>query len=102
MAVVRVVTEKRIGGPMVDMGMFAHRPVLFTNLAGLLLGLAMSPTPPSDRAHLPLSRLSRAPRAVRPGSGRPDCRTAYVRCEMLRLAPEYGHGTRRIHGENAV
>jgi MFS family permease len=26
---------------MVDMGMFAHRPVLFTNLAGLFLGFAM-------------------------------------------------------------
>ncbi|MGW2746280.1 MFS transporter [Streptomyces sp. NPDC001450] len=41
MAVVWVITESRVGEPMVDMKMFAHRPVLFTNLAGLLLGFAM-------------------------------------------------------------
>ncbi|MFJ5970823.1 MFS transporter [Streptomyces sp. NPDC093060] len=41
MAVVWVVTESRVGEPMVDMKMFVHRPVLFTNLAGLLLGFAM-------------------------------------------------------------
>ncbi|MFJ9865943.1 MFS transporter [Streptomyces sp. NPDC101165] len=40
-AVVWVITESRVGEPMVDMKMFAHRPVLFTNLAGLLLGFAM-------------------------------------------------------------
>ncbi|MER8006857.1 MFS transporter [Streptomyces sp. NPDC094149] len=41
MAVVWVVGENRVKEPMVDMKMFAHRPVLFTNLAGLLLGFAM-------------------------------------------------------------
>ncbi|MEI5101050.1 MFS transporter [Streptomyces sp. PmtG] len=41
MAVVWVVTEQRVREPMVDMKMFTHRPVLFTNLAGLLLGFAM-------------------------------------------------------------
>lgn len=41
MAVVWVVTERRVEEPMVDMKMFAHRPVLFTNLAGLFLGFAM-------------------------------------------------------------
>ncbi|MFI1768422.1 MFS transporter [Streptomyces sp. NPDC020800] len=41
MAVVWVVAESRVKEPMVDMKMFAHRPVLFTNLAGLLLGFAM-------------------------------------------------------------
>ncbi|MFF3644016.1 MFS transporter [Streptomyces sp. NPDC002564] len=41
MAVVWVLTELRVEEPMVDMKMFAHRPVLFTNLAGLLLGFAM-------------------------------------------------------------
>ncbi|MET7883285.1 MFS transporter [Streptomyces avermitilis] len=41
MAVVWVITENRVKEPMVDMKMFAHRPVLFTNLAGLLLGFAM-------------------------------------------------------------
>ncbi|MFG3009308.1 MFS transporter [Streptomyces cinerochromogenes] len=41
MAAVWVVTENRVEEPMVDMKMFAHRPVLFTNLAGLLLGFAM-------------------------------------------------------------
>ncbi|MFE1299336.1 MFS transporter [Streptomyces sp. NPDC058731] len=41
MAAVWVVTERRVKEPMVDMEMFTHRPVLFTNLAGLLLGFAM-------------------------------------------------------------
>ncbi|GHF51729.1 MFS transporter [Streptomyces griseosporeus] len=41
MAAVWVVTESRVKEPMVDMKMFTHRPVLFTNLAGLLLGFAM-------------------------------------------------------------
>lgn len=41
MAGVWVLTELRVEEPMVDMKMFAHRPVLFTNLAGLLLGFAM-------------------------------------------------------------
>ncbi|MFH8804223.1 MFS transporter [Streptomyces sp. NPDC017936] len=41
MAVVWVITERRVKEPMVDMKMFAHRPVLFTNVAGLLLGFAM-------------------------------------------------------------
>ncbi|MFE5758976.1 MFS transporter [Streptomyces massasporeus] len=36
-----VLTESRVKDPMVDMKMFVHRPVLFTNLAGLLLGFAM-------------------------------------------------------------
>ncbi|MEU9364185.1 MFS transporter [Streptomyces avermitilis] len=40
MAVVWVIIESRVKEPMVDMKMFAHRPVLFTNLAGLLLGFA--------------------------------------------------------------
>ncbi|MET9452804.1 MFS transporter [Streptomyces cinerochromogenes] len=40
-AAVWVMTENRVEEPMVDMKMFAHRPVLFTNLAGLLLGFAM-------------------------------------------------------------
>jgi MFS family permease len=41
MAVVWVAVERRVKEPMVDMKMFVHRPVLFTNLAGLLLGFAM-------------------------------------------------------------
>ncbi|MEU7578521.1 MFS transporter [Streptomyces sp. NPDC041068] len=41
MAGIWVLTESRVREPMVDMKMFAHRPVLFTNLAGLLLGFAM-------------------------------------------------------------
>ncbi|POX48450.1 MFS transporter [Streptomyces sp. Ru71] len=41
MAAVWVMTESRVEEPMVDMKMFTHRPVLFTNLAGLLLGFAM-------------------------------------------------------------
>ncbi|WUT87646.1 MFS transporter [Streptomyces melanogenes] len=41
MAGVWVLVERKVKEPMVDMKMFAHRPVLFTNLAGLLLGFAM-------------------------------------------------------------
>lgn len=41
MAGVWAFTESRVKEPMVDMKMFTHRPVLFTNLAGLLLGFAM-------------------------------------------------------------
>lgn len=41
MAVVWVLVERKVREPMVDMRMFAHRPVLFTNLAGLFLGFAM-------------------------------------------------------------
>ncbi|MFH8796896.1 MFS transporter [Streptomyces sp. NPDC017941] len=41
MAGVWVLTERRVREPMVDMEMFTHRPVLFTNVAGLLLGFAM-------------------------------------------------------------
>ncbi|GAA1359763.1 MFS transporter [Streptomyces beijiangensis] len=41
MAAVWVLTELKVREPMVDMKMFTHRPVLFTNLAGLLLGFAM-------------------------------------------------------------
>ncbi|MFJ8083001.1 MFS transporter [Streptomyces sp. NPDC096205] len=36
-----VLTESRVKEPMVDMKMFVQRSVLFTNLAGLLLGFAM-------------------------------------------------------------
>ncbi|MGP9019441.1 MFS transporter [Streptomyces sp. BR1] len=41
MTVVWVLVERKVKAPMVDMKMFAHRPVFFTNLAGLLLGFAM-------------------------------------------------------------
>lgn len=41
MAGLWVATELRVREPMVDMKMFVHRPVLFTNVAGLLLGFAM-------------------------------------------------------------
>ncbi|MFI1177145.1 MFS transporter [Streptomyces melanogenes] len=41
MAGVWVLVERKVKEPMVDMKMFAHRPVLFTNAAGLLLGFAM-------------------------------------------------------------
>ncbi|MEV0091101.1 MFS transporter [Streptomyces sp. NPDC050738] len=41
MAGVWVLIELKVREPMVDMKMFVHRPVLFTNLAGLLLGFAM-------------------------------------------------------------
>ncbi|CAL9667447.1 hypothetical protein SUDANB2_07236 (plasmid) [Streptomyces sp. enrichment culture] len=36
-----VVVERRVRDPLVDMKMFVHRPVLFTNIAGLLVGFAM-------------------------------------------------------------
>ncbi|MGW7364356.1 MFS transporter [Streptomyces sp. NPDC054841] len=36
-----VVVERRVRDPLVDMKMFVHRPVLFTNVAGLLVGFAM-------------------------------------------------------------
>ncbi|MGP4090422.1 MFS transporter [Streptomyces sp. KR55] len=34
-------TESRVREPMVDMRMFLHRPVLFSNLAGLFVGFGM-------------------------------------------------------------
>lgn len=40
-AVLWVLVERTVREPMVDMKMFVHRPVLFTNLAGLLVGFAM-------------------------------------------------------------
>ncbi|MFE1313106.1 MFS transporter [Streptomyces sp. NPDC058755] len=40
-AVLWVVVERRVRDPLVDMKMFVHRPVLFTNVAGLLVGFAM-------------------------------------------------------------
>ncbi|WP_063756423.1 MFS transporter [Streptomyces sp. NRRL S-1824] len=36
-----VVVERRVRQPLVDMRMFALRPVVFTNLAGVLLGFGM-------------------------------------------------------------
>ncbi|WKV75701.1 MFS transporter [Streptomyces sp. PCS3-D2] len=41
MAAVWVVTELKVLEPLVDMKMFAHRPVLMANLAGLLVGFGM-------------------------------------------------------------
>ncbi|MGW4164159.1 MFS transporter [Streptomyces sp. NPDC004788] len=41
MAAVWVLVERRVREPLVDMGMFVLRPVLFTNVAGLLLGFGM-------------------------------------------------------------
>ncbi|MFE9259132.1 MFS transporter [Streptomyces sp. NPDC006879] len=41
MTAVWVLVERTVREPMVDMKMFMHRPVLFTNLAGLMLGFAM-------------------------------------------------------------
>jgi MFS family permease len=38
MAGVWVLVERRVSEPLVDMRMFAHRPVLMANLAGLLVG----------------------------------------------------------------
>lgn len=38
MAAVWVLVERKVKEPLVDMRMFAHRPVLFANLAGLLVG----------------------------------------------------------------
>lgn len=41
MVVVWARVERRVHDPLVDMTMFLHRPVLITNIAGLLLGFAM-------------------------------------------------------------
>ncbi len=41
MAAVWVAVERRVDDPLVDIGMFVHRPVLATNIAGMLLGFAM-------------------------------------------------------------
>ncbi|MFD0008411.1 MFS transporter [Streptomyces sp. NPDC127178] len=41
MAGVWTFTESRVREPMVDMRMFLHRPVLFSNLAGLFVGFGM-------------------------------------------------------------
>jgi MFS family permease len=41
MAVVWVLVERRVADPLVDLRMFVHRPVLFTNLAGLFVGFGM-------------------------------------------------------------
>lgn len=38
MAALWVLVERKVAEPLVDMRMFAHRPVLFANLAGLLVG----------------------------------------------------------------
>ncbi|MBY8878605.1 MFS transporter [Actinacidiphila acidipaludis] len=38
MAAVWVLVERKVREPLVDMRMFVHRPVLFANLAGLLVG----------------------------------------------------------------
>ncbi|MFE3326523.1 MFS transporter [Streptomyces sp. NPDC059176] len=40
-AVVWVVIERTVREPMVDMKMFVHPPVLFSNIAGLLVGFAL-------------------------------------------------------------
>jgi MFS family permease len=40
MAVVWVLVELRVASPLVDMRMFAHRQVAFTNTAGLFIGFA--------------------------------------------------------------
>ncbi|WP_280328911.1 MFS transporter [Nocardia wallacei] len=41
LAVLWVVTERKVAAPLVDLRMFTHRPVLFTNLAGMFVGFAM-------------------------------------------------------------
>lgn len=41
LAVAWVLVERRVDAPLVDIDMFLHRPVLFTNLGGLLIGFAM-------------------------------------------------------------
>ncbi|MGZ4556053.1 MAG: MFS transporter [Mycobacteriaceae bacterium] len=41
MAALWVRVERQVDDPLVDMDMFLHRPVLITNIAGLLLGFAM-------------------------------------------------------------
>ncbi len=40
-AVLWVLTERRVRTPLVDLAMFTHRPVLFTNLSGMFIGFAM-------------------------------------------------------------
>jgi MFS family permease len=40
-AVLWVVVERKVPVPLVDLEMFVHRPVLFTNVSGLLIGFAM-------------------------------------------------------------
>ncbi|KAA2250171.1 MFS transporter [Solihabitans fulvus] len=41
MAALWVLVERKVSDPMVDLRMFTHLPVLFTNVAGLLVGFAM-------------------------------------------------------------
>ncbi|WP_280267907.1 MFS transporter [Nocardia wallacei] len=41
LAVAWVLTERRVPAPLVDLKMFTHRPVLFTNLAGMFVGFSM-------------------------------------------------------------
>ncbi|MDQ1010943.1 MFS family permease [Streptomyces sp. V4I23] len=41
LATVWVVVERHVSEPLVDMTMFVFRPVLFTNIAGVLLGFGM-------------------------------------------------------------
>ncbi len=41
LAVAWVVVERTVAAPLVDLRMFTHRPVLFTNLAGMFVGFAM-------------------------------------------------------------
>ncbi|MCM6777640.1 MFS transporter [Nocardia sp. CDC159] len=40
-AVAWVIVERKVAAPLVDLKMFAHRPVLFTNLSGMFIGFAM-------------------------------------------------------------
>ncbi|WP_324194015.1 MFS transporter [Nocardia blacklockiae] len=40
-AVAWVAVERRVPAPLVDLRMFTHRPVLFTNLSGMFVGFAM-------------------------------------------------------------
>ncbi|AEV86987.1 transporter [Actinoplanes sp. SE50] len=41
LAVVWVLIERSVAEPLVDLRMFTHRPVFFTNLAGILVGFGM-------------------------------------------------------------
>ncbi|WP_040820265.1 MFS transporter [Nocardia jiangxiensis] len=41
MAALWVLIERRSAAPLVDLEMFTHRPVLFTNLSGVFIGFAM-------------------------------------------------------------
>jgi MFS family permease len=41
LAALWVLVERQVAAPLVDLKMFVHRPVLFTNLAGLFIGFAM-------------------------------------------------------------